>query len=169
MTKRLSILLLLLLPASAMAQKEGCGKKKTHTENGYVVVRAPGGKYIEVVRQCKTDTFFGLHITYKDSYEHYNKTGVGVVLADGTKLEDPDARVYCTQQQSNVYGGVGGGSADGGIYQLQGFFRITAAHYQQLVTSPIVSVFLHNTSQAISSKDARLVMQYIPCVATDEE
>lgn len=152
-----------------MAQEHDCKKVSKKTDATKTEFRGPYGKYVEVVKQYKIDTFFGLQLHYNDLYEHFDRYGVSVELENGEKIVDEDAPVYCRQERSTVYSAMGGATSPmGGEYRLEGYLRIDAERMNKLSQHKITAIHLHTTSKAVPKKEAAMVMKYVQCVAEAE-
>jgi hypothetical protein len=137
--------------------------KKT-VDNRGVTFQSPKLKFISVVKQYKADSLFCLHLNMSDTREHFETTGSAVLLEDGTVLTDDLTKVHCTQERTEINGGLSASMVHAGQYLLEGYFHITNENIAKLTSKKIVSITVHDAVQKISDKEATKIRGYIRCM-----
>ena len=137
--------------------------KKTIDGRG-ITYESPRLRNIGVIKQFKADSLFCLHLNLSDTRDHFETTGSAVELEDGTIITDDLTNVHCTQERTEINGGLSASMAHAGQYMLEGFFHITGENIAKLSAKRIVSITLHDVVQKVPEKEATKIRLYIRCM-----
>jgi hypothetical protein len=159
-------LVLFLVPSLCFAQKNYCKKikRKVDEDKGIITYKSPVLKSLSVMKQFKSNPFFGLMLRSSDVYDHADARGSIVEFEDGSILKDENVPVLCKQEISYISGDTYGSGSHSGEYVLQGFFHISDANIQKFVSKKIVRIQLDNVSQQIPVREATQIRNYIRCL-----
>ena len=158
---------MLLIPSLCFAQKNYCKKikRKVDEDKGTITYQSPILRDITVIKQFKTNPFFGLLLHIYDVYDHTEIIkGSEIEFEDGSVLKEENTKVDCKQEMTEISVNSFGASSHSGEYLLQGFFHINDKNAQKFANKKIVRVQLGPVSQRVPDKDATDMRHYVRCL-----
>jgi hypothetical protein len=151
--KKLSIIIIALFAINTQAQ-DSCSGVTTKTDkfSGDVHYQSPIGDNVSVHKYVKTnDTMYVLFINTYVSRPSYYKTGVTILLDNGSKLEYPTQEIGCKYSAN-------------GLYRMSAFMLISESDIDSLKSNIITDIRLYIHDLSLKAKEAQKVKGYVNCL-----